>query len=251
MLLRPVLAEHVDHILRPDGDELRVEALRPAGMELQYPVRDGVSERVERDAIDPPLVADQFVIRNPVGFDELKVEPHVRFKLWILRKDDERLPVLAPRHPYGAELRGKPRPLRPDLKIMLYALVNILVFEEHLKPRTRADGIVCQRLHYAARIRIVLNLVACAGAEYLADVRVRLRVCGQEIRRAPVLRVVLRSLRRVEPRAHPAHEPPADALPGRCVFLLGRPQFHSAPPPAAIFVIRIGSLLPLRASFDA
>ena len=102
MLLRAVLPEHVDHVLRADGLEVEVERRRPAGMVLQHLVRLRVAKTVERDAVHRRLIGIQFVIRNPVGFDQLYVQRHVRSQIRVLRHDGEGLAVLAPRHPHRA-----------------------------------------------------------------------------------------------------------------------------------------------------
>ena len=78
MLFRPVLPEHVYHVLGLDRDRIRPEGRRSARMGLQHVVRDGVAERVERDAVHRASIGVHLVVRNPVGFDELDVQRHVR-----------------------------------------------------------------------------------------------------------------------------------------------------------------------------
>ena len=251
MLFGTVLAEHVDHVLRLDRNRLRVERVRPAWVPFKHLVRDGVSKWIERDAVHAVRIARQFVIRNPVGFDELHVERHVRFERGVAGEEDERLPVLAAGHANGPQLCGEVCLLRPHPEVVLYSPVGPLVLEEHLESWSRSNRVLREGLHDPPRVGVVLHFIAGAGPQYLADIRVRLGVRREELRSAPVLRVVLRRLRRVEARAHPADKTSAEAPAFPAALLPRWPESHSTAPPEAIFVILIGSFLPLRASLDA
>ena len=248
MLLRPVLAEDVYHVLRLDRHRLRVERVRPAWVPFKHLVRDGVSKWIERDAVHAVRIARQFVIRNPVGFDELHVERHVRFERGVAGEEDERLPVLAAGHANGPQLGREVYLLRPHPEVVLYSPVGPLVLEEHLESWSRSYRVLREGLHDPPRVGVVLHFVAGARAQYLADVRIRLGVRREELRRAPVLRVVLRRLRRVEAGAEEPREKRGSAL---AAPLPGWPQPHSIPPPDAILVILIGSFLPFRAFLEA
>ena len=152
MLLGTILPEHVYHVLGLDCHELGVERVRPSWMPFQHLVGLRVAKLVERDAVYAVRIDCQFVIRNPVGFDELHVERHVRFEHRVPGEENERLSVLAPRHPYCAQLQGEVRLLRPHLEVMLYLPVRLLVFEEHLESWPRSYRVFRKRLHDAASV---------------------------------------------------------------------------------------------------
>ena len=152
MLFGAILPEHVDHVLGLDRHELSVERVCPAGMLLQHLVGLRVAKLVERDAVYAVRIDCQFVIRNPVGFDELHVERHVRFEHRVPGEENERLSVLAAGHAYGPQLGREVRLLRPHLEVMLYLPVGLLVFEEHLESWPRPYRVLRKRLHDAASV---------------------------------------------------------------------------------------------------
>ena len=241
MLFGTILPEVVDHVFGLHGHRVGSEVVRSSGVRFQHLVGLGVAKGIERDAVHRLVIVLEFVIRNPVGFDELEIELHVRFEIRILSEEHERLAVLTPCHADGAELRGEVNLLRPDGEVVFDLVVDLLRIEEHLQPRSRAYRVVRQGRDDPTGVGVVLHLVAGACAERLAHRRIGLGIGGEELRRRPVAGVVFRGLCRVEAGLDPLGNAEDGADNGR---FLAKP-LHSTAPPDFILVMRKGHFRPL------
>ena len=203
VLFGTILPEVVDHVFGLHDHRVGSEVVRASGVRFQHLVGLRVAKRIERDAVHRLVIVLQFVIRNPVSFDELEIELHVRFEIRILSEEHEGLAVLTPRHANGAEFCGKVNLLCPDGEVVFDLVVDLLRIEEHLQPRSCPYCVVRQGRDDPSRIRVVLHLVAGACAERLPHRRIGLGIGGEELCRRPVLGVVLGGLRRIEARLDP------------------------------------------------
>jgi len=117
-------------------------------------------------------------------------------------RDGERLPILRPGLAHGAESARQIDRLGPGRKLAFDGLVGFGGVGEHLEARPRAGHVVGQREDNAAGIGVVGHLVAGTVAECPPDFRRSGGVGRQVIGAGPVLAIVQRGLRGVEPGTH-------------------------------------------------
>ena len=103
---------------------------------------------------------------------------------------------------HRAQLVRHERGAEPGGERGLDLIVQLLVGGQDLQARAGADDVVGDRLDHAPRVAVVVDLVTAAVAEDVADIGVRGGVGGKAVGHRPMLAVVVRGQRGVEPRPH-------------------------------------------------
>ena len=134
----------------------------------------------------PPSRFRTAVASHAVGVDEREIEFDGGAQGWILREEDKRLPVAGAGDAHGAELFAEADAFRPSREVAFDARVEAVISGSVAEARAIADCVVREALDHAARVGVVLILVARAHTENTPRVRRGVRIGGEVVGLPPV-----------------------------------------------------------------